>query len=999
MKKRVFLLVAVILLVLFGFALGARAQCSADDYENTTAIWGGVDYKSGCCRIDNTLAEIGVNYPEPKTIEVIDPRTKVSRGTITYFPGNYSIDHCCRVSAHIFDLCDGGAKRPDYTVKSVVVPEGLDEPQFNFTVPAQVCGRPWELRCSDRCGGRRCRADAWVALPEFQVEAYILECAEDIDCPGYPGAYCDYFSSDDPLDWACIDIEEGEMRQNNTVIWHEGEWKHAGDYEFAIITINDTDYISNWRKWYKCGEDFSNGEVLEGYGEKSIDALKFLCYEQGGKNLIAECCISAGPGEDYNIHNIGCYNDGYKENIESTVYDNSEKLRFIGEPLTLFGDEQTLDFEWSTPGIDVGYKSIQIIDLATPINDWSGYDYLEFFVELINEKEYYIKLMSGPDDLFGYSLEEDYTEEFNGSLADYVAGSYNEAMHVAIPIGDINDATNISQIIFYTDVTQFEPDETASVYLNRFFLSNADITYCTDSYVTSWTDDLDVEYEPEFRSRQACDSFSAYKWTGTQCCGDDYDTDEFYKDDLAGCWYSNVVENDSTVVGNTVLFYNGEYYGCNAEGAVDYEAVSCEAIGSYFCDPGVGWNDEFSGTDASLRSNESSVPDEVAGLVPEAASCCAPNYCWNGTECIIGIENMPEEVYNLSGYTYRCVYGEWQPAVLKFDWDNVENGYCPYVEQCLVDKNGNTSQDYDASKYHPDNPPLCIDDGESIEDHYCDNGEWTTRTRLIALSLLDVETISDDFILYCDHYKRSLADYTYEPVEDYLAGPERGTYPALKRKCFEGYDVDCVNHFCVLKYEDNDGIKTGFGVSLNRPIDDVEYSFLEALNFERIYCDSLSGSGPYFKCSSENDIWYNPELNAVIYGRDGIDVSEEQTVVGSIADFFKTVFGWILGWKPSQPAGTAIDVSLINETKNYDTLYLQKQGDKEVYAIMEMIGENVLITVDYVNFDSDICAAVNRMAKYDPYQATQCNATEGHYVVYGNYAGIWQELTSKLRIN
>jgi hypothetical protein len=50
----------------------------------------------------------------------------------------------------------------------------------------------------------------------------------------------------------------------------------------------------------------------------------------------------------------------------------------------------------------------------------------------------------------------------------------------------------------------------------------------------------------------------------------------------------------------------------------------------------------------------------------------------------------------------------------------------------------------------------CIASGEWVLDNYCDSGEWTTRTKLLADTMLGLQ--SDNFILHCDNAVESLND-------------------------------------------------------------------------------------------------------------------------------------------------------------------------------------------------------------------------------------------------
>jgi len=118
------------------------------------------------------------------------------------------------------------------------------------------------------------------------------------------------------------------------------------------------------------------------------------------------------------------------------------------------------------------------------------------------------------------------------------------------------------------------------------------------------------------------------------------------------------------------------------------------------------------------------------------------------------------EVAIINGTSYRCEQGNWKLATIKYTWDNSEFGFCPSLTQCLVDPDGNGDNDNDPSAYSNSGTyienPRCIETEQFIEDHYCDNGNWTSRTKLLATQLLDIQAVEDSFTLYCDYYSKIL---------------------------------------------------------------------------------------------------------------------------------------------------------------------------------------------------------------------------------------------------
>ena len=134
--------------------------------------------------------------------------------------------------------------------------------------------------------------------------------------------------------------------------------------------------------------------------------------------------------------------------------------------------------------------------------------------------------------------------------------------------------------------------------------------------------------------------------------------------------------------------------------------------------------------------------------IPEnKASCCAPSQCWNGTICIDNQKANPSSL-PLTSTNFRCIDGDWKSATLKYTPDGSKAGYCPQENQCLVDplaKNESLQ---------------CINSGEHIDDYNCENGDWKSRTSILALELLKLK--SGDFVLFCDSKDSTLNYLQYQ---------------------------------------------------------------------------------------------------------------------------------------------------------------------------------------------------------------------------------------------
>ncbi|MGC8929046.1 MAG: hypothetical protein ACP5OZ_00750, partial [Candidatus Woesearchaeota archaeon] len=112
---------------------------------------------------------------------------------------------------------------------------------------------------------------------------------------------------------------------------------------------------------------------------------------------------------------------------------------------------------------------------------------------------------------------------------------------------------------------------------------------------------------------------------------------------------------------------------------------------------------------------------------------------------------------NAENVSYRIVK-LWAPdycPYLRVGWDGVSVGCCLSAGQCLVSSGGDVGKHL-ASDYFSavsvSDLPRCVDSGEFIGDFYCDGGVWSSRTKFVALALLNFtrERNVGDYSLFCD---------------------------------------------------------------------------------------------------------------------------------------------------------------------------------------------------------------------------------------------------------
>jgi hypothetical protein len=160
-------------------------------------------------------------------------------------------------------------------------------------------------------------------------------------------------------------------------------------------------------------------------------------------------------------------------------------------------------------------------------------------------------------------------------------------------------------------------------------------------------------------------------------------------------------------------------------------------------------------------------------------SCCPQNYCWNGYACVEPMSSQTYLAEHISeGRDYRCIAGKWEHLPLKLDWnaDLEKWGFCPAQDDCLVlgshlgGNELNSIESFYEGKY-----PTCVRDKDYIFDHYCEKGNWTSRTKFIASTLLDAAK-GKDYTLYCSNYKESLVSLSDNELS-YVAGIQVGAKP------------------------------------------------------------------------------------------------------------------------------------------------------------------------------------------------------------------------------
>jgi len=507
--------------------------------------------------------------------------------------------------------------------------------------------------------------------------------------------------------------------------------------------------------------------------------------------------------------------------------------------------------------------------------------------------------------------------------------------------------------------------------------------YCASN--SKFTTDLDITDRITCDSVQELDGTSAgFKWTGSLCCSEADDFEEYYNDPggNGGCWNKEVIPSGSSDIEDRedIGNLNGQFFGCNVQDqqilnlkdfhtqqqlVENVDLCTQDDNRQIFC----SFNNRWENSNGQDRSHLSTVPAEVNPNPQQTSECCSIDSCWNGQECITNQKNDPTST---AINDRRCIDGEWELTSLKRTPDG-RTGFCPDQNKCLINPNANTED-------------RCVEEGVFTRDDYCESGDWTSRTKFVSLQLINLAQ-ANDYVLFCDTPQNTLND-----LKQQIGGVLAETIVSTEN----------TNNFCVLSLND----KVFIGTSLNNPIDDSDL-FLRSIGIDN--CDSaLTDDGQYHSCSGQSqDIgWYNLNLNSIIYSKQPFTIGTTN-FQDAFREFLSSPFNVLIN-SIINIINEPFDTSFVEGINKFDKLYLSRTGSKEIRGAIEGLTIKNLV-IEYKNFDTDICSFISEFDEKnkDLSSGIQCEK-EGntHYVLAQgtattnfNPGKIWQDLTSKLRIN
>jgi hypothetical protein len=307
---------------------------------------------------------------------------------------------------------------------------------------------------------------------------------------------------------------------------------------------------------------------------------------------------------------------------------------------------------------------------------------------------------------------------------------------------------------------------------------------------------------------------------------------------------------------------------------------------------------------------------------------------------------------------YRCINGTWKFSRAKFTPLYDGAGYCPHDSQCFI---GGNSPDSDIACVESGSVNSTLVNGQK-EYFYCYEGNWTTRTKEIALQMLNManQSSSNIYTIFCDKYQRSLnPDQTLTYFRDFVGD---NVVAVLESGMAE--------EFCVMELNG----KVIAGVSLNNDINETgaegncvpggascwtlgacdangclkdnptsppvrQRSFIEMLKGpdDVDYCNALLEDGAkydgnYYPCESTNkDVYYNPKLRNVIFSKPTAPTQSVPFPAGGnvgmierIFDYLKSVFQRLLGISGlATPQSTSMaNLDFIKKAGSFDKIYI-----------------------------------------------------------------------------
>lgn len=338
-----------------------------------------------------------------------------------------------------------------------------------------------------------------------KIDMFDSDCNQYIDCSDPPsgsaGAGCCGDDIDDYGKYVTAGIEATRfvclIDENNV-----SKWTDAGSFPDMVVNVTRDSrekgfyqLYSNGIDWYICDKDNNRGTFSGPILDESDGLLCYLNDLDPNQEKIAVC-------NDLSDRIIKV--DGLGTIDSSMTFANSGSK-----------------YEWH----------------SLSSSNWPVYDFVEFDIKFVDSDKLNMYINGANQQI---------------RVINYTTGpasypSFGEWRHVKIPISGLIDK-NVTKIIFFIPPAEFgqgSPPVNVEI-ANYFYLTkNGEKQYCAPGNNTLiWVDDLDNAVP--VGTDDACAAHSeSFKWTGSKCCGDDLSKENYYADNVSGCWDSiNVQEGE-----------------------------------------------------------------------------------------------------------------------------------------------------------------------------------------------------------------------------------------------------------------------------------------------------------------------------------------------------------------------------------------------------------------------------------------------------------------------
>ncbi len=630
---------------------------------------------------------------------------------------------------------------------------------------------------------------------------------------------------------------------------------------------------------------------------------------------------------------------------------------------------------------------------------------------------------------------------------------------------DVNTAGDLPVDIEGNEITNFKEDH-AETICEQYLGGTWTGAYCCGNKYDYPDDDYDYGHEGEYFGESFSDETPIYWYEGS--------TENIYAN--YACVDGTVVDTQNTAEKEgtdgqiyELLNVEGNLFSCAVDDPFvlgidyytraslvvddsDYDVAACDVVEGQLCsynpDAENGyypWQWEAITSSAYVTNTllysegdlfrQSTAKWASTEGYEQDSACCAGNTCWDGDECVsettIYTYGADEDGDSIGDEVAICSAGAWQyPTEPKYDWyhntDAEAVTYCAYPYACVCSSNEDDNTFCTENDAYIKAGCTLVEDFYK-EDHFCeaqntdgdtnaDASRWTSRTKFLAFQLLEIAQIEGmDFTLFCDRYTDAINNYAnLEPVED------------------------DINSVCVLEQEG----KITLGLTLNSENDDEPMN----INTKELLFDSGSKSivpnileedavdncddaisytstkrfGEFYSCAKSTTTWYNNNLNALIYSKDGLDYktlidyfdTESESWQDTFDDYKYIITTHITD---AADAGTLVNPDTtplspyfaeFNNVQDYSSLYYNyvAAAGNTIFGFQEIkysenAGDNRYYTAVLYNGYALDCDQV--YAPYDTALPVYCNSDAGIGIVLERSttgSEYWTDLTAAIRI-